>query len=308
MLRFLKKFSQYATLLTGDFARIFKEFSPPPLPQVVLRILDRIAQADTTPADIAPLIEKDPALATQVLKLVNSAFFGLSRNITNIREATTLLGLREIETLVLSYGVVKTLKDPGVEGFDLAVFWTDSLFRALFARELARERKFDAEEAFAGALLADVALPVLLTDWYEGYRRVYEAWQADRGRPLHEVEREILSWDHAQAGAWVLRNWKLPDVLVCCVGLHTRSLTEIAEIGFLEGPVGVVALASRLPSVSAPTRATGLLSEAPLLRFSPATIAAAAERILENFEEIASCLGVEVRPPLEVVEALKAGV
>ncbi|RUM88543.1 MAG: hypothetical protein DSZ24_03350, partial [Thermodesulfatator sp.] len=117
MLKVFKKITQYATLLTGDFARIFKDFSPPPLPQVVLQILDRIAQPETTPVELAPFIEKDPALASQVLKLVNSAYFGLSRKVSRIREATTLLGLKEIETLVLSYGVVKTLEDPQVKGF-----------------------------------------------------------------------------------------------------------------------------------------------------------------------------------------------
>lgn len=307
MFKIFKKFSQYATLLTGDFARIFKDFSPPPLPQVVLQILDRIALPETTPADLAPLIEKDPALASQVLKLVNSAYFGLPRRVSKIREATTLLGLKEIETLVLSYGVVKTLKDPAVEGFDLKVFWEDSLFRALFAREAAKRKGLEAEECFAGALLADVALPVLLTDWYEAYRRVYESWQTRRDRTLHEIEREILSWDHAQAGAWVLRHWKLPDVLVCCVGLHTHPLTEIAELGFLESPVGLVALASRLPSVSHPKRLEELRAEAPLLGFSLKSVAAYAEKVLENFEEIASCLGLDVPPPWEVVESLKKG-
>ncbi len=305
MLKIFKKISQYATLLTGDFERIFKDFSPPPLPQIVLQILDRIAQPETTPADLAPLIEKDPALATQVLKLVNSAYFGLSRKISKIREATTLLGLKEIETLVLSYGVVRTLKDPEIEGFDLGIFWEDSLFRALFAREVARKKGFEPEEAFAGALLEDVALPVLLTDWYEAYRKVYETWQAHRDRPLHEIEREILSWDHAQAGAWVLRNWKLPDVLVCCVGLHPRSLSEIAELGFLESPISAVALASKLPSITNPGHLKEIREEAPLLGLSLETVTALAESVLENFEEIATCLGLEIRPPLQVVEALR---
>ncbi|WP_168719023.1 HDOD domain-containing protein [Thermosulfurimonas marina] len=306
MLKFLKKVSQYATLVTGDFAKIFKDFSPPPLPQVVLQILERIAQPETTPAELAPLIEKDPALASRVLKLVNSAYFGLPRKVSRIREAVTLLGLKEIETLVLSYGVVKTLEDPEVEGFDLRVFWEDSLFRALFARETARHLDLDPEEAFAGALLEDVALPVLMTSWYEGYRKVYETWQDDRRRTLHEVEREMLSWDHAQAGAWVLRHWKLPDVLVCCVGLHTQSLAEVAEIGFLETPIGVVALAAKLPSVSGDLNPRKVLSEAPLLKLSPDTVKALAEKSLENFEEIAACLGLELHPPLQVVEALSA--
>ncbi len=305
MFRIFKKFSQYATLLTGDFARIFKDFSPPPLPEVVARVLDRLSHPEVTPAEVAPLIEKDPALAAQVLKLVNSAFFGLSRSITSIREATTLLGLKEIKSLVLSYGVVQTIKDPHREGFDIAVFWEDSLFRALFAREVARHRGFQPEEAFSGALLEDVALPVLLTNWYEGYRRVYETWQADRSRSLHEVEREMLSWDHAQAGAWVLRSWKLPDVLVCCVGLHTHSLVQIAEMGFLETPIGAVALASKIPSVTTPQALEELKAEAPLLRLSLETIAALAEKVLDTFGEIASCLGLEIRPPVAVVEALR---
>lgn len=305
MLGWLKKASQYATLLTGDFARIFKDFSPPPLPQIVTRILEKISDPETAPAEVAPLIEKDPALSGQVLKLVNSAYFGLPRKISRISEATSLLGLKEIETLVLSYGVVKVLEDPEVEGFDLQIFWEDSIFRALMAREMARSLDLEAEEAFAGALLEDVALPVLLTHWYQGYRKVYEKWQANRERYLHEVEREVLSWDHAQAGAWVLKNWKLPDVLVCCVGLHVKPLTEIAELGFLKTPVGVVALASRVPSVSQPEQTRGLQEEAPLLGLSMGEVAAMAEKVVETFEEFAACLGLDIRPPWTVVENLK---
>ncbi len=306
MLKLFKKLSQYAALLTGDFERIFKDFSPPPLPQVVMQILEKISHPETTPAEVAPLIEKDPALAGQVLKLVNSAYFGVPKKVSRIREATTLLGLKEIETLVLSYGVIRTLEDPEVEGFDLRVFWADSLLRALFAREVAQRKGFEPEEAFAGALLEDVALPVLLTRWYEGYRKVYERWQAERSRPLHQVEREVLSWDHAQAGAWVLKHWRLPDVLVCCVGLHTRSLVEISEMGFLETPVGAVALASRLPSVSYPEAVASLREEAPLLGLSGETVLAIAEKVAENLGEIAGALGLEVHSPSEVIACLQA--
>ncbi|RUM88770.1 MAG: hypothetical protein DSZ24_02755 [Thermodesulfatator sp.] len=191
-----------------------------------------------------------------------------------------------------------------MKGFDLHIFWEDSLFRALFARETARHLDLDPEEAFAGALLEDVALPVLMTRWYAGYRKVYEAWQSDRHRTLHEVEREMLSWDHAQAGAWVLRHWKLPDVLVCCVGLHTQSLVEVAEIGFLKTPIGVVALAAKLPSVSGDLNPQKILSEAPMLKLSPGTVRALAEKSLEKFDEIAACLGLDLHPPISVVEAL----
>ena len=304
MLKWFKKIHSYATLLTGDFERIFKDFSPPPLPQVVMHILEKLSDPEVSPQDISLLIEKDPALSSQVLKIVNSAYFGLSRRISRIGEATSLLGVKEIETLVLSYGVVRTLKDPQVEGFDIKIFWEDSLFRALFARKIAKSLSLEAEEAFAGALLQDVALPVLLTNWYEGYRKVYEKWQEDRSRALHEVEKEVLSWDHAQAGAWVLKNWKLPDVLVCCVGFHIRPLAEIAELRLLKTPIGVVALASLLPSVSRPENTRSIAENAPLLGLSPGKVAAIAEEVLDSFEEFATCLGLTIKPPVEVVRNL----
>ena len=64
------------------------------------------------------------------------------------------------------------------------------------------------------------------------------------GRPLHEVEQEEFSWDHAQAGAWMARNWALPDVLACCIGLHHTPLHQIHALGFLKTPVAAVAIAS----------------------------------------------------------------
>ncbi|NPB09994.1 MAG: HDOD domain-containing protein, partial [Thermodesulfobacteria bacterium] len=138
-----KKISRYMALSSGDFAKIFKDFRVPSLPQVITRLLSLLHNPEASMEEVAALIELDPGLASQILKVVNSAFVGLPQPIKSLKQAASVLGLKKIESLAVSFGVLQVVKDPGAEGFDLSAFWTDSLLRALFARELAREMTLD---------------------------------------------------------------------------------------------------------------------------------------------------------------------
>ena len=131
--------------------------------------------------------------------------------------------------------------------FDQESFWQASLQRAVFADALAKEIAPGGEgEAFAGALLQDMAHPILSNQWAEHYLPVFEK-AAVSERELTEVEEEELSWTHAQAGAWMARNWGFPDVLACCVGLHHSTIEGIRSLGLSDSPVSATAASSRLP-------------------------------------------------------------
>jgi HD-like signal output (HDOD) protein len=132
-------------------------------------------------------------------------------------------------------------------GFDRTAFWQNAVQRGTFAENLARRQTPGSEaEAFTGALLQDMALPILLGKWSKHYLPTLELAEQTE-RPLLEVEDEQLSWNHAQAGAWMARNWALPDVLVCCIGLHHETLDEIREMELDGSPIAAVAVSSRLP-------------------------------------------------------------
>ncbi len=240
---FLQKIKRNAILATGDFESIFGEFTLPPCPEAVLKLNEAVHDPDVFIDQVVQILESDPALTSQILKTVNSAIYGLPGNVSSVFKAVSIIGLKEIENIALGYALRKAVKDPGLKHFDFGTFWTDSLYRALFAKYAANALGVEAEEAFAAGLLQDMAIPVLLTEWFDVYKPVYEEWH-ESGRPINEVEKEKLSWDHCQAAAWIAGNWALPDLMVCCIGLHSATLEEIRELELDGTAVVPVALSS----------------------------------------------------------------
>lgn len=235
-------------MATGDFEKIFKDFEVPSCPQVVTKLLHVTKDPDVTIDKVASILEMDPGLSSKLLRMVNSSLYGLPATVTSITRAVTLVGMKEIENLAICYAVTKSLKDPKIQGFDLNSFILKSLHRAIFAREIAKLFEEEPEEAFTGGLMQDIAIPTLLTDWFDIYEQVYLEWKAT-GEPLDIVEKRRLSWNHCEAGAWIAKNWEFPDILVCAIGLHAMTQRELDSMGIGRGTIAAVALSSRVPSI-----------------------------------------------------------
>lgn len=234
----------------GDFGTLFREVEIPPLPAAVSRLVVEVNRAEPDMERLTMLIASSPGLAAKVIKTVNSSFYGLRVPVDSVKRAVTLLGMDQVRILALAFATMESLPMPATELFSLTVFWTDSLLRATLARALARKAFADQlDRVFTVALLADLAIPVLLSSWSDYYFPVFA--EAKSGcRPLAAVEREHFYWDHAQAGGWILQSWDFPDELVCCLASHTLNRQELQEAG-LEGTLAVpVAVAALLPGVS----------------------------------------------------------
>ncbi len=240
-----KKFLEYAKFSTGDFEKIFADVEMPPCPKVVATLMHKLNEPDIDIDQIVPLLESDASLAAQILKIANSALYGLPGKVTSIAKAVALLGLSEVRNIAIGYAMTKTVKDPGKEGFEIERYWADSIFRAVFSKKVALHLGVESDEAFSAALLQDIAIPVLIDRWFDMYKDVFETWlQSDKR--LHEVEDQILAWNHAQAGAWISRSWQLPDIFTCSIGLHISSFDEIKELKLENSVVGPVALSNKL--------------------------------------------------------------
>ncbi len=246
-MKLFKKIKRYAALSTGNFEKIFRDKEIPPLPEAVMKLLDALKDPEIHIGNIAHIVSSDPGLSTEVLKLANSPLFGLRSEIKSVQQAISTLGLKRLENIAITYGVKKAVKDPKVGGFDFNLFWSVSLYRAIFSKEISVATEIgDPDEAFTGALLQDIALPVLLKDWFEEYKMVYDTWIKE-GKQLSKVEDKRLSWNHAQAGAWMAKKWGFPAILVCCIGLHTESLEKIEKLELLDTSVTPVVISSKVP-------------------------------------------------------------
>ena len=138
---------------------------------------------------------------------------------------------------------------PKKEAFDLEALWIDSVVMAVFAKVFTSQYlRGQEDEAFVCALLSDLALPVLLTAWGEYYAPVIAAWRSGN-ETLSDIERKHFRWDHAQAGAWIVKSWNFSDEMVCFIGSHNLTREQLEESGLLDTIALPIAAASRAPSI-----------------------------------------------------------
>ncbi len=218
----------------------------PSLPHVVTKFLERSTDERTPLNELAEILETDTGLTFEILKYVNSSFFGLRQKATGVRQALSLIGRRQSRTLVFATGTEAALRSRKSKLINHSAFWNASLQKALFARELAVMLKTDPEVAFAGALLQDYLLPVLTNDLLTEYLEFIES-REKLPETLCEFEQNRLGWDHAQAGACLARRWNLPDELVACILYHHSGLAILAHPYLNRSPVAAVALSALLP-------------------------------------------------------------
>jgi len=217
----------------------------PSLSPTVAKIVEIANSPTSSPKDLNTVISMDPVLTARVLKLVNSAYFGLSSQVTNILRAIILLGLNTIKNLALSTAVLSQYGDRRTKtGFDTHAFWKHSLACAVIAKMLAKLRGVDEkmlEEYFIAGLLHDLG-KVVLEEFFADDLRTVLRMKAARGCSMLAAERQVVGVDHAQIGKWLGEKWLMSRPLLAAVEFHHRPLDapEFRET------VGTVFLANNL--------------------------------------------------------------
>jgi len=197
----------------------------PALPTAVTQVLRLTEDPKAGAAEVARALASDQALAARSLKLANSAYYGVSRRVATISEAVVTLGMRTTRNFVLATGCQEVIDRP-VPGYALpaGALWRHSLTCASAARALAQKAGFrQSEEAFVAGLLHDIGKVVLNTYCKDQFIRVLMR-VAGGAVTYAEAEREILGFDHAEAGAALLERWNLPAPLVSAVRWHHQPL------------------------------------------------------------------------------------
>ena len=219
----------------------------PALPQSAIRLLELSQNPDNGPAEFAVPIESDPGLTGQVLKFVNSSYFGFSREISSVKLAITLVGIRTIKNFSLWSAVFSLMPNPKCGPFDLKALWQDSLRRALFARAFGKLMGLkDAEDLFAGALLQDMAIPLLAKEQPAKYLKLLESRKEGETR-LSDLERAEFGWTHAEAAGFMARQWSLPEEFAQLIEAHTKLDLFLVE-GCKDAGKVAVALSALLPA------------------------------------------------------------
>lgn len=200
---------------------IKKSAAVPSMPRVVARFLEVIQDPAFQYEELVKVLSVDPGMASELLRLTNSALFGVRREVTNLRQALTLLGPRRTRSLVLGRYLVATLGDDPIHGLDLSYFWRRSLSSAVLATRFAgvvapRLR----DEAFISGLLADIGIPILAEAFPTQYAHL-AARYASHTEPLDcPAEREAVGVTHAELSSTVLYEWGLPNLICNAVREH----------------------------------------------------------------------------------------
>lgn len=201
-----------------ELKKLIGHYELPSFSMAIMKILKTLRDPNFSADDVAEQLEIDPGLHVKVLKVVNSAAFGFSTEVKNLRHAVALLGKSRLETIVLSRAVNENL--PGVNHpfFDMKNFWLHSARRASLARALAHLlHPATQAESFAIGLLQDMGLPVLVDTYPDKYEDILALWSENPHKPLHIIEREYFDFDHFTIGGLMAGEWKLPDNLVAAI-------------------------------------------------------------------------------------------
>lgn len=212
----------------------------PPLPQAVLKVSQLLEKEDVRAEELADVIKLDPELTAQLLKLCNSAYYGVSREVTSMRDAVALLGLKTIKSIVYAVLSHQVLDRP-IQGYTLnrGDLWMNAITGAEFGRYLAQRHGYrEPDNVFTAALLRDLGKIVL--ERYVGQSRA-ALDQASRSntRPTgyDELEKAILGLSHMEVGMRLAEKWNLPRVLQLSVGYHHHPSELPADASMTERQV-----------------------------------------------------------------------
>ena len=179
------------------------------LPEAVLRVNELIDSGDASNAEIEQVISSDPALTAKLLKFANSSYFGFSGKVETVLKAIAIIGHKELRNLVIATSVTSTFKGIPAELVDMDTFWNHSITCGVTARLLTTNIS-SRERFFITGLLHAVGRLVLFSQFPKESAEVL-SHRLEGEEAMISAERKIFGFSHAQLGAELLKQWKLPS-------------------------------------------------------------------------------------------------
>lgn len=195
----------------------------PPMPQAVIKIQQLIADINSDTKQLAKIIESDQAIAAKVLKMANSAFYGMSGKISSVHQASLMLGYQTLGEIATMAGTADLLarKMPGY-GYDSQDLWRHSLSVAFSAKLIAAMKNKDlVPEAHTAGLIHDVG-KIILDRHILVKKDKIAAYMAQEEKTFLDAERYFFGFDHAEIASEICRSWKIPEGITLAIGCHHR--------------------------------------------------------------------------------------
>jgi putative nucleotidyltransferase with HDIG domain len=237
--------------------------SLPQFPENIVMIQKLINDPKSEMADIARQISMDPAMTADLLKIVNSAQFMLSKKVDSISEAVKMVGIRGIKNLLYSYGTQKILGD---DTTDKRILWDHSYKTAFYAYNLAKNFRKDRnllDDVYVGGILHDMG-KIIFANVHPDLLNKIKTFCMEKGIPVSTFEDLSAGLNHAEIGALIAEKWNFPDNLVSAIRLHHDPNVAPTEFKDL---VETVYLANMLCEYEAGTVTFDQIDKKPLASF-----------------------------------------
>lgn len=201
----------------------------PTIPTLLTQVTKIVESPDGSAKQAGNLIEKDPAIATRILRLVNSPFYGLRRSVSSIHLACSILGLNVIKNLVVQASVLQTFEAEEASGFDATWLWDHSFKTAVACRMLAERSPIahglSKEDAYTCGLIHDIGKMILLASQRERFVEALALSHAS-SVPLAKAESALFGFHHAHIGGLLAQRWKLAPAVQAAVAYHHSPATD----------------------------------------------------------------------------------
>jgi len=294
--------------------RTIKPTDLPAPPQAAIQIMRACSQENVSQRVLSGIAANDPVLSAEVLRIVNSPFYGLSREVRSIAHAVTLLGHQALRNLALCIAVRDALKHEQIPGFDTTAYWEDSLRRAVGARLLGGATMQDADECFTAGLLQDFGLLVMMFV-HKDKGGLWSSFRMADPDSRRELERETFRITHDAVIEMLATAWDLPEMLGEALSSHhaapftaatsaaaPNAQSAMARTLYCADWMAAVYAAQEKASVV--DRCRELLAE--LFSLSTETIENCLTRMPEQVEEAAAALGLRIERQEDFDHVLQA--
>lgn len=202
----------------------------PTLPIVASKVTELINNPNSSSADIANVLKKDQVLTAKVLKLINSPYYGIPGEVTDVQRALAFLGFNTLAQLVLGLSVFSLFPAEGDDEFPLLEFWRHALATAVCAEVIAKRVKYPKpEECFTCGLLHDIGKIVMHQIANDMLLNVVRHAKEHK-KSFVEAESDLDVPGHAFLGEYIAAKWGLPQVIRSAIRYHHLDVRQAATI------------------------------------------------------------------------------
>jgi len=206
---------------------VSKMDSLPVLPDLYLRVNEEAKKPFSSAASIAEVISQDLAVTAKIIKLVNSASFGLRKQIISVKDAATYIGLETVKSIIIATSAFEQFSDEDIKEFNIDKIFDHSVKTGTLAgsimKSVQKEKGLYDASLLAG-MLHDIGKIVFISNMKEEYRKVIEV-QKKKETPLYQAEKEMLNGvTHADMGAYLVETWNLPKNVCTAISEHHRAV------------------------------------------------------------------------------------